>query len=277
MISPYCATRSSHRLKQSAITILPLKTPLPAFYWILNLTLTLTLTPTLSHLLSHFPVLLKWNFIVLPRWALWDHPEQKQITLQTPISNPHPTRRKLFQLRCRTSPQEFANWKNYMPMKYQLTHSSLRVFLLNTFSYMINFASLNLATQMLSFGKSPRYSLYPTLQKWPVHRLIPLLNQPRVLVVLSSGPIPMDTISSSNFFPMALDPLLASVLQYYSPFSQVIMTIYSNAFFKTHPHWYSRSTGPIKHVDEDNSTWLRPSLQEAHNVNKNWNRSGSNY
>ena len=187
---------------------------------------------------------MKRNFIVLPRWALWDHPGQKQITLQTLFSNPHPTRRKLFQLRCRTSLQEFANWKNYMPMKYQLTHPSLRVFILNTFSYMVKFASLNLVTQMLSFGKSPRYSLYSALQKLPVHRPIPWLNQPRVSVVLSSGPIPMNTISSSNFFPMALDPLLASVLQYYSPFSQVIMTIYSNALFKTHPHWYSRSTGP---------------------------------
>ena len=37
---------------------------------------------------------------------------------------------------------------------------------------------------------------------------------------------------------------------------------------KAHPHWNSRSTGPNEHLDEDNPTGSRPSLQEAHNVNK---------
>ena len=53
-----------------------------------------------------------------------------------------------------TSHQEFANWKNCLPMKYQLTHPLLRGSISNTFSHMINFASLNLAIQMLSFGRS---------------------------------------------------------------------------------------------------------------------------
>ena len=46
-----------------------------------------------------------------------DHPERKQTNMQTPISSPHPTRRKLLQLRCRTSLQEIPNWKNYLQMK----------------------------------------------------------------------------------------------------------------------------------------------------------------
>ena len=73
--------------------------------------------------------------------------------LQTPISNPYPTHKKL---RYRTSHQEFANWKNCLPMKYQRTHQSLQGSILNTFYYTMKFASLNLATQMLLFGKSPQ-------------------------------------------------------------------------------------------------------------------------
>ena len=37
-----------------------------------NLTLILSLTPL--HLPSHFPALVIPNFVVLPLWALWDHP-----------------------------------------------------------------------------------------------------------------------------------------------------------------------------------------------------------
>ena len=50
-------------------------------------------------------------FVVLTRWALWDHPERKQTIQPTPIFNLHSIRRKLLQLRCRTSHKEFANWK----------------------------------------------------------------------------------------------------------------------------------------------------------------------
>ena len=144
MISPYCTNCSSPRLQQSLTRILPLKTPLPVPYWILTLIVT------------HFPAPVNQNFIVLPRWALWDRPKRKQIILQTPICNPHTTRRKFFQLRCRPSHQEIANWKNCLPMRYQLTHPSLRGSIPNTFSYMTKFASWNLATQMLSSGRFPR-------------------------------------------------------------------------------------------------------------------------
>ena len=48
------------------------------------------------------------------------------------------------------------------------------------------------------------------------------------------------------------------------------------AFLKAHPYWYSRSAGPIEHLDEDNSTRSGPSLQEADDVNKNWNRNNPN-
>ena len=135
--------------------ILLLKTLLIVLYSILtlNLTLTLTLALTLPPLLFRFPVLEHPHFAVLPRWALWGQPKQKQTILQTPISNPYTTRKKV---RYRTSHQEFANWKNCLPMKYQRTHQSLQGSILNTFYYAIKFASLNLATQMLSFGKFPQ-------------------------------------------------------------------------------------------------------------------------
>ena len=56
----------------------------------------------------------------------------------------------------------------------------------------------------------------------------PLLNRPRVLVVLSSGLTPTGTTSSSNSIPMVLDPLQASVLQFYSPSSLEITILFSN-------------------------------------------------
>ena len=123
---------------------------------------------------------------------------------------------------------KFANCKKCLPMKYQLTHPSLRGSIPNTFSFMIKFASLNLAIQMLLFGKFPQWSLYLTLQKWPDHPLIPLLNRPQVLVVLHSGLTPIDTTSSSISTLKVLDPLLASVLQFYSPSSLATTTIFSN-------------------------------------------------
>ena len=46
---------------------------------------------------------------------------------------------------------------------------------------------------------------------------------------------------------------------------------------KDHPHWYSRSAGPNEDLDEDNPTWSRLSLQEAHIVNKNWSRNNPNF
>ena len=96
------------------------------------------------------------------------------------------------------------------------------------FFYMINFASLNLAIQMLPFGRSPQWSLYLTTQKWPDHHQIPSSSWPQVLAALFSRIIPMDTTSSSNYTLMVLDPLRASVLQFYSPSSQETMTIFSN-------------------------------------------------
>ena len=113
-------------------------------------------------------------------------------------------------------------------MKYQLTHPWLQGSIPKTFSYMIKFASLNLANQMLSFWRSLQWSLYSTLQKWPVRHLTLLLKQPQVLVVLSSGITPMDTTILSNSTLMVLDPLLASVLQFYSPPSLETTTIFSN-------------------------------------------------
>ena len=93
---------------------------------------------------------------------------------------------------------------------------------------MIKFVSLNLAIQILSSGKFPQWSLYLTPQKRPDHHLTPSLNRPHVLVVLSSGLIPMDITFSSNSILMVMDPLRAIVLQYYSPSSLATMTIFWN-------------------------------------------------
>ena len=134
MTFPYCATCSSPRLRQSPTRILPSKTPLLVLYLILKLTLTLTLTLNLLPLLFHSPALVNPNFVVLPWWELWDHPERNQTILQTPVSSPHPTHRKLLPLRCRASHQEFANWKSCLPTKYQLTHRLLQGSIPNNFS-----------------------------------------------------------------------------------------------------------------------------------------------
>ena len=136
---PCCATCSSPRVRQSPTKILPSKTP-PLYPYLI---LTLTITLTLRHLLSHFLVLMTIHFFVLPRWALWDHPEQKQTIPQTLILSRHPTRRKLLQLQCRTSHRDFANWKKCLPMNFQLTHPSLRGSIPNISSYTINFDRLN--------------------------------------------------------------------------------------------------------------------------------------
>ena len=58
--------------------------------------------------------------------------------------------------------------------------------------------------------------------------LTPSLKRPQVLVVPSSGLIPMDTTFSSNSTLMLLDPQLASVHQSYSPSSLVTTTICFN-------------------------------------------------
>ena len=76
-----------------------------------------TLTLTLLLLLPYYLALMTQDFVILPRWALWDHPERKQTNLQTLISNPHPKRRKFLQLRCRTSHLELVNLKKCSPMK----------------------------------------------------------------------------------------------------------------------------------------------------------------
>ena len=132
--------------------ILLSKTPLLVLYWILTLTLTLTL----RHLLSHFLVLVTIHFFVLPRWALWGHPDQKQTIPQTLILSRHPNCRKPFQLRCKTTHREFANWKNCLPTNFQLTHPSLRGSIPTISSYTINFASSNLDIQMSLLGKIPQ-------------------------------------------------------------------------------------------------------------------------
>ena len=89
----------SPRLRQLPRRILLLETPLPDFY----LTLTRTLSLTLLHLPSHIPALTDQNFVVLPRFDLWDHPERKQTILQTPSSTPNTQEAPPTMLQNRTS------------------------------------------------------------------------------------------------------------------------------------------------------------------------------
>ena len=109
-------------------------------------------------------------------------------------------------------------------MKQQLIHLSLREFILSTFSYLIKFARLRLVIRMLSFGGFPQWKFCSTPQYKPGHHLIHSLNRSQVLIVLSSGLIPVDTTSPSNTTLMVIDPLLASVHQSYSPFFLVTTT-----------------------------------------------------
>ena len=62
------------------------------------------------------PALVNQNFVVLPRWAPWDHPERKRTILQMPIFSSHPTCKRLLQLRLRTSDQESPNSKKNLQM-----------------------------------------------------------------------------------------------------------------------------------------------------------------
>ena len=75
-------------------------------------------------------------------------------------------------------------------------------------------------------------SMNSTLQKWPNHHLIPSSNWPQVSLALPSGLTPMDTTFWSKSSQMAMEPLLASLLQYFSPCFLVIMTIYSDGSFQ---------------------------------------------
>ena len=90
---------------------------------------------------------------------------------------------------------------------------------------MIISTNLNLIIRILSSGSFRLWNLCSTPQKKHDNHLIPSLNRPQVLVVLSLGLKLMDTTSSSNFTLMVLDPLLASVHQSYSPSSLVSTTI----------------------------------------------------
>ena len=219
----YCATCSSPRSKQSPKTILPLKIPLPVPCLFLNLILTLTL----FHLLSHFPVLVNRNFVVLPRWALWDHPKRKQTFLQTSISSPQRTRRKLLQLRCRTSHQQIANLKNCLPRKYQLTHPLLRGCIPNTFFLYDKLLRLDPGNSDVIIWKIPSVKFYSTA-KVARPSSDPLIE----LATSFSSPIFQTQPHGYNFFIkltlMVLDPLLASVLQFYLPCSPQTTTIFSN-------------------------------------------------
>ena len=140
---------------------------------------------------------------------------------------PTPTRRKLLQLRCRTSHQEFANWKNCLPTNYQLTHPSLR-------------------------GSIPNISLYDKLRQLaPGHSDVIIWKIPSVKFVFDSAKVarpssdtliepatsfsspfsglnPMATTSSSNSTRMVLDPLRVSALRFHSHSSQETMRIFPN-------------------------------------------------
>ena len=217
MTSHYCANCFFLRLEQFPSVIFPLKFPLPIHQLIISL------TPLQMH--SYFPALLNPLFVVPPQRTMWNYPERNQTTLQTSTFSLQQPHGKLLWLRRRTSHQEFPKLKNYLWMKWQLIHLSLRGSTRKIFSSMINFATLTLAIRTLSFGRFRQWSLCSTPQKWPDHHLILSKNRPQVLVVLSSGLTPVDFTSSSTFTVMVLDSLLANVHQFHSPSSLANTTI----------------------------------------------------
>ena len=77
------------------------------------------------------------------------------------------------------------------------------------------------------------------------------------------------------------DPLHEELLAYlptpFHPLSWRLRQSSEMALLKAYPYSKSRSTGPNEHLDEDNPTGSRPSLQEAHDVNKNWSRNNPNH
>ena len=93
---------------------------------------------------------------------------------------------------------------------------------------MIKSTSLKPVIQTLFFGKIPQWSLYSTPQNLLDHHQIPSSSRPQVLVVLSTGIVPMDTVFSLNSTPMVLDTLVASVHHFSLPSSLATTTICSN-------------------------------------------------
>ena len=66
---------------------------------------------------NHLPALRTHNFVVLPRMALWDPLERKQIILQMPTSSLLPTHWRTLHPQRGTSRQECQNSKKYSKMK----------------------------------------------------------------------------------------------------------------------------------------------------------------
>ena len=123
-------------------------------------------------------------------------------------------------------------------MKLQPILLSLRGFIPNTFLY-VKIRQLEASNSDAKIWKIPSVKFVFDSAKVARPSSDPSLNRPQALVVLSSGPIPMDTFSSSNSIPMVLDPLLANVHQFYSPSSLVTTTTsFNGPSRKDHPHWY---------------------------------------
>ena len=133
---------------------------------------------------------------------------------------------------------------------------------------MIKFASLNLVIQMLPFVKFLRWSLYSTPQKWPAHHLIPSLNRPQVSVSYLQDSPPWIQLLHQILPLWYWTRNYQVCINFIHPLPLWLRQSASMALLEDHPHWYLWSTGPIEHMDENNSAWSRPSLQEAHNVNK---------
>ena len=103
----YCATCFSLRLEQLPSAIHLLTTPLSIHQ----------LTLALLELQSQSPALMNHRFVILPRRALWDHPEWKEPILQMPAFSLFQTHGRPLKLRRRTSHHEFTNSKNFLQME----------------------------------------------------------------------------------------------------------------------------------------------------------------
>ena len=177
---------------------------------------------------SCIPALLKFLFVVLPGRALWDHPERNKTSLQTwtfSLQQPHgeapPSQVQNLTSRISKLEKFFAD--------EIATYTSLTAGIHSQYFFLYDkICQLEAGNSDVINWKIPSVKFVFDSAKIARPSTDPLLEPAQVLVVLSSGITPMDTTFSSDSTLMVLDPLLASVHQFYSPPSLLTTTSYFN-------------------------------------------------
>ena len=261
MILPYCAICSS------PIRILPLKTPLP----VLSFTLTLTLTLTLLHLLSHFTL---------------SCPDDTKLRRSTPVGAMGPPREKT---------NSSANADFQPTLNKQEAPPTTVQSLASRFYKLEKMFTDEIATYTsITAGIHSQYFfLYDKIRQLePGTSDVIICKIPSVKFVFESAKVarpssdhliePATSFSCPifrthphgfnffiKFYSYGNGPANCKCASRLFTLSLATMAIFSSGPLKAHPHWYSRSIGPIEHLDGENATGSRTSIQKAHNVNKN--------